>query len=71
MADINTADNAWLAGQAQYEKWKERFLQEFYRPVGMIALRALWATLTTEQHNALKAADPKAYAAVEQMIHNG
>lgn len=71
MLDISDAEDAYLSGHAEFMEWHAEFMAQWFKPLGDTLLRALWDSLTPEQHAALEAMSPEAHAVFEQMVMGG
>ena len=67
MTDITIAESAYLAGKANFEKWKEKFEAEWFEPLGVDAIRMLVASMPDEAKVELRAQDEEAYDYVMEL----
>jgi len=65
---ITDAEDAFLSGQADFKKWEAEFTAQWYQPLMITMLGALWARMSPEEHAALRAINPQAHDEVEKMI---
>lgn len=66
--DISSAEDGLLEATARVKEWGAEFISNWFRPLQKTMAAALWASLTPEQHDLLKAQVPEAYVQVQQMI---
>lgn len=50
-----------MSGRARFERWKEKFEADFYRPAMMDLLRATLENIPPEQRRELARQNPEAY----------
>lgn len=68
---IAQAEDAWIKGNEQFEKWKAEFEGQWMAPVGELYIKMLWAQLPPEMHAQLRQMDPKSYDVMRKQIEGG
>jgi len=66
--DLSAAESAFLFGKAFFEDWKQKFEGNWYKPLGIMQLGMLMASLPAEEKARLKELIPDDMENIEQLM---
>jgi hypothetical protein len=68
MSDIDDVENAWLEGNAFFEKFISEDERDFFAPVERRLMQMTFATITDQEKKILEKVIPDAFASVEEQV---
>jgi hypothetical protein len=67
-ANILTYHDVWMGAQADFEKWRTRFEQQFGEPIALLQMAMYMASMPPGVHAELQRRRPEEHKRVMQMI---